>query len=115
MDTIDNIHALQEEIQECNRAMAATYDDCNAEQNAARLKYDEQVSKLRNERRDLNTMMDKKISDAAYAYNRTCSDIATKYKVRRMEFNERISKAKTEISILKLKMFKDNGYKPDKE
>ena len=46
METIDKIHALQEEIQECNRAMAATYDDCNAEQNAARLKYDEQVSKL---------------------------------------------------------------------
>ena len=87
METIDKIHALQEEIQECNRAMAATYDDCNAEQNAARLKYDEQVSKLRNERRDLNIMMDQKLSDAAYAYNRTCSDIATKYKVRRMEFN----------------------------
>jgi hypothetical protein len=115
METIDKIHALQEEIQECNRAMAATYDDCNAEQNAARLKYYEQMSKLRNERRDLITMMEKKISDAAYAYNRTNSDISTKYKVRRMEYNERISKAKTEISILKLKMFKDNEYKPDEE
>ena len=103
METIDKIHALQEEIQECNREMAA------------RLKYDEQVSKLRNERRDLNTMMDKKLSDAAYAYNRTSSDIATKYKVRRMEYNEQISKAKTEISILKLKVFKDNGYKPGEE
>lgn len=115
METIDKIHALQKEIQECNRAMAATYDDCNAEQNAARLKYEEQVSKLRNEQRDLNTMMDKKISDAARFYYRTSCDIATKYKLRRMDCNERISKAKTEISILKLDMFKKNGYKPDKE
>ena len=115
METIDKIHVLQDEIQECNREMAATYDDCNAEQNAARLKYDEQVSKLRNERRDLIIMMEKKLSDAAYAYNRTSSDIATKYKMLRMEYNERISKAKTEISILKLDMFKKNGYKPGEE
>ena len=93
-----------------NKAMASTYDDCTAEQNAARLKYDEQVARLKNERRDLNTMMDKKLSDAAYAYNRQSAEIATKYKIRRMNCNEEISKAKTEISILKCQIFKDSGY-----
>ena len=112
---IERINLLQEKISLNNKAMASTYDDCTAEQNAARLKYDDQVARLKNERRDLNTMMDKKLSDAAYAYNQRSAEIATKYKIRRMNCNEEISKAKTEISILKLKMYKDSGYEPDKD
>ena len=98
-----------------NKAMASTYDDCTAEQNAARLKYDDQVARLKNERRELNIMMDKKLSDAAYDYNRKSAEIATKYKIRRMNCNEEISKAKTEISILKCQIFKDSGYEQGEE
>ena len=112
---IERINRLQETISLNNKAMASTYDDCTAEQNAARLKYDDQVARLKNERRELNIMMDKKLSDAAYDYNRKSAEIATRYKIRRMTCNEEISKAKTEISILKLKMYKDNGYEPDKD